>query len=132
MRILHPDRLAPSDGKQKFHFLDHRALYRDRIFSQADWHYHMSGWRYMIEPKVLLKVCAALVAPLTVVTVVGIGCAVYEGTRPAGFPALAQLQLSFAYSLIGFALSLLLVFKTNTSYARFWEGGHVTLLSTRL
>ena len=37
-------------------------------------------------------------------------------------PALADLDLVFTYSVCGFALSLLLVFKTNTAYARFWEG----------
>ena len=54
-----------------------------------------------------------------------IGCGVYERVRvnhrPSN-PPLAALNLSFAYSAIGFALSLLLVFKTNTAYARYWEG----------
>lgn len=124
MKTLQPDRLAPSDGCQKFHVLDHQALYRDRIFSEMDWSYHMSGWRYMVEPKILLKVCIALLVPLSVVTVISIICAIYEGTRPADYPTLSQLELFFPYSLIGFALALLLVFKTNTSYARFWEGAH--------
>ena len=42
-------------------------------------------------------------------------------SAPRG-PALADLDLTFAYSLCGFALLLLLVFRVNTSYARYWEG----------
>ena len=31
-------------------------------------------------------------------------------------------ELMQVYSLIGFALSLLLIFRTNTAYDRWWEG----------
>ena len=39
------------------------------------------------------------------------------------FPHITQLkELMGVYSLIGFVLSLLLVFRTNTAYDRWWEG----------
>ena len=39
------------------------------------------------------------------------------------FPDAVQLEkLITVYSLIGFVISLLLVFRTNTAYDRWWEG----------
>ena len=125
MRSLDPGVLAPraSDRMlQRYRLLDHQTLFRDRIFDDSDWAYHSSSWRYILEPKVLLKVLAALVLPLCLVLGVAVGCALYQGLRAEEQPDLRELDLQFAYSLVSFALSLLLVFKTNTSYARFWEG----------
>ena len=62
-----------------------------------------------------------LALPISLVIFVSVCCAIYQGLRPNNYPDLDQLNLNFAYSTIGFALSLLLVFKTNTAYARFWE-----------
>lgn len=70
----------------------------------------------------------ALKYPLLLTLAVAIGCGVYERVRVKhrpSHPPLAALNLSFAYSAIGFALALLLVFKTNTGYARYWEGACV-------
>ena len=69
-----------------------------------------------------LKVLATLAAPLLCTLFVSIGCAIYQGLRRDDQPDLRKLDLTLAYSTVSFALSLLLVFKTNTSYARFWEG----------
>lgn len=56
------------------------------------------------------------------VLVVTAACAIYEELiRETGMRSLADLDANFAYSLCSFALSLLLIFKTNTSYSRFWE-----------
>jgi predicted membrane chloride channel (bestrophin family) len=58
------------------------------------------------------------------VLLVVIACHVYEeGIRSLhpSWKSLHDLDAGFAYSLTSFALSLLLIFKTNTSYARFWE-----------
>ena len=64
----------------------------------------------------------ALIYPISVVLVVTAGCAIYEELiRDSSWPSLVDLEANFAYSLCSFALSLLLIFKTNTSYARFWE-----------
>lgn len=55
---------------------------------------------------------------------VTVACHVYEEvirSRKPAWSSLHDLEANFAYSLCSFALSLLLIFKTNTSYARFWE-----------
>ena len=68
------------------------------------------------------KVIVALIYPISVVLIVTAGCAIYEELiRKSDWPSLMDLNASFAYNLCSFALSLLLIFKTNTSYARFWE-----------
>lgn len=64
----------------------------------------------------------SLAVPLIWVSIISVGTGLYQGLKPSTYASLDDLDLSFAYSLVGFALSLLLVFKTNTSYARFWEG----------
>lgn len=66
--------------------------------------------------------CLTLLTPLLVAAFVSACCGVYEGLRPGHFPTLDDLDLTLPYSTVSFALSLLLVFKTNSSYARFWEG----------
>ena len=58
------------------------------------------------------------------VLVVSVLCAIYEEVIRASYPSLLSLHdldAGFSYNLSSFALSLLLIFKTNTSYARFWE-----------
>jgi hypothetical protein len=107
---------------QRLRLLDHSALFRDRAFSSEDWDKHASQWRYLIEPRILLTACASLAVPLFLTTSVSAGCAIYEWFKPAHYKSLDNLHLTFAYSTVSFALSLLLVFKTNTCYARFWEG----------
>lgn len=65
---------------------------------------------------------AAQAYPLATVIVITAGCAVYEkAIRRSDWPSLDNLEAAFAYSLCSFALSLLLIFKTNSSYSRFWE-----------
>ena len=71
------------------------------------------------------KMLAAIALPLTWVTCIAVCCGVWENMRQhrvPNMPAIADLDLTFEYTAIGFALSLLLVFKTHTAYARFWEG----------
>lgn len=69
-----------------------------------------------------LRVLAAQAYPLASVILITAACAVYEkAIRKSDWPSLDNLQASAAYSLCSFALSLLLIFKTNSSYSRFWE-----------
>jgi Bestrophin, RFP-TM, chloride channel len=60
--------------------------------------------------------------PALLVTIgVALACAIYNAVSEGG-PSLQKTDLKLAYDLVSFALALLLVFKTNTCYARFWEG----------
>jgi ion channel-forming bestrophin family protein len=69
-----------------------------------------------------LKVMAALAYPITWTTAISVLVALYEkAIRKESWWSLKSLDAALAYSLVSFALSLLLVFKTNTAYARFWE-----------
>lgn len=70
-----------------------------------------------------VKLAITLAIPMLWVLLVACVCALYEELlRGEDDPTLDDLNLTFSYSLVGFALSLLLIFKTNTSFARFWEG----------
>ena len=65
---------------------------------------------------------AAQAYPLACVLLITAGCAIYEHViRRSDWPSLDNLEAAFAYNLCSFALSLLLIFKTNSSYSRFWE-----------
>lgn len=65
---------------------------------------------------------AAQAYPLASVIVITVACAIYEQViRRPDWPSLDDLEATFAYTLCTSALSLLLVFKTNSSYSRFWE-----------
>ena len=125
LQSVQPDVLAPrasGDMLQHHRILDRQSLFRDRAFTNRDWSYHISAWRYVLEPKVLLNVLVALAVPLCVTLAVALGCALYQGLRAETQPDLRNLDLQFTYNLVTFAFALLLVFKTNTSYARFWDG----------
>ena len=71
------------------------------------------------------RVVKGLLVPLAIVLLVCAGCAVYEEVvrkeRPS-WGSLHDLEANFAYSLCSFALSLLLIFKTNSSYGRCESG----------
>jgi hypothetical protein len=125
MQMLKPADLAPRGSMElmtSYRVIDHQLLYRDRLFSDDDWARHESSWRFVLEPRMVYRVCVALAVPLLQCLVVAALCALYEGLRPSHFRSLKDLELAFEYSLISLPLSLLLVFKTNTSYSRFWEG----------
>lgn len=84
-------------------------------------------WRrflHIFSPRVCYKVLLAILPAMLTVTLSTVACAAYEGLRPAGqgWPTLQETDLTLPYATVSFALSLLLVFKTNTCYARFWEG----------
>jgi predicted membrane chloride channel (bestrophin family) len=128
--MLKPTDLAPQpsmDLMKSYRAMDHKLLFRDRVFSDEDWARHESSWRFLLEPFVMYRVCVSLALPLLTCMAVAVLCALYEGLRPSRYRSLKDLELAFEYSLISLPLSLLLVFKTNTSYARFWEGAWLLL-----
>ena len=68
-----------------------------------------------------MKVTTAIAPALLTTLTVGIVCALYNRLREPDMPSLDDADLMLPYSMVSFALALLLVFKTNTAYARFWE-----------
>jgi Bestrophin, RFP-TM, chloride channel len=103
----------------------HQELFRDRVFTDKDWTNYMSYTRYMIEPKVFLKVLVTLAVPLVMVELCAIALGIYQSQRKDSYADLRDLDLTLAYSTVSFALALLLVFKTNTAHARWWEGAQL-------
>ena len=70
-----------------------------------------------------IKVAIAIAPALAVTMATSIACAIYRAYgMDDGAPDITKTDLKLPYDLISFALALLLVFKTNTAYARFWEG----------
>ena len=84
---------------------------------------YTSWWRYwvIVKPVVVVKVTMAIAPALITTLVVAIVCALYQQFRKPDMPNLNATDLMLPYSMVSFALALLLVFKTNTAYARFWE-----------
>jgi predicted membrane chloride channel (bestrophin family) len=63
-----------------------------------------------------------LLVPLAFVFASCAACAVYEEVIRKEVPSLGSLKTldaSYAYNMVSFALSLLLIFKTNSSYGRY-------------
>lgn len=107
--------------------LDHPLQYGHRVFTQADWAHHRRPSRYARHLALILvsKIFRALILPVLWVMLVAVGVGVYEtlleqGKLPPNWPHVT-LNLGQGFQLISFALSLLLVFRTNSAYARWWE-----------
>lgn len=89
----------------------------------ADWDAHLSWRRHCPEPRVFARVFKMLsVVELWVLSVtVGAGLyATYLQKRP-GWPALCSRDYMIVFNITSFALALLMVFRTNTAHARWWE-----------
>ncbi|DBA73418.1 hypothetical protein WJX77_011203 [Trebouxia sp. C0004] len=101
--------------------------YKRTVFNFKNWAAHRSTKRYSRHLLTILgsRIVRGLLQPLLIVTAVSSIVAIYETLLESGFLALGAPSLSIEatapFSLTSFALSLLLVFRTNTSYARWQE-----------
>eukprot|EP00891_Asterochloris_glomerata_P000068 jgi/Astpho2/68/Aster-04543 len=99
--------------------------YRRNVFDAAQWANHRSTSRYarhlLSMPE--SRIVSSLGSPIAAVLLLSIGVASYETLR-ISFPELPDVSLSAKepFTLTSFALSLLLVFRTNASYGRWLEG----------
>ncbi|PRW33245.1 UPF0187 chloroplastic [Chlorella sorokiniana] len=95
------------------------------VFDFERWQKHRSSARYLRHMAGMFSssVIQGLAVPLAYVVTVSVGVATYYTAAAKGmvplFPALKVLA-SAPFSLTSFALSLLLVFRTNSSYGR-WD-----------
>lgn len=97
------------------------------MFTHDDWERHRHPDRYARHLALILfsKIFRALIPPIGTVMLVAVGVGVYEtllerSALPASWPHVT-LTLGQGFQFISFALSLLLVFRTNSAYARWWE-----------
>lgn len=108
---------------------DDSRPYRRTVFTLEDWARHRSTWRYVRHLKSLpmsgivracLPLCLFYCADGALVMC--FDTLQRAGTIPAVVPDLSSVP----FSLSGFALSLLLVFRTNSGYERFDQARKVT------
>uniref|UniRef100_A0A0D9VNB7 Uncharacterized protein n=1 Tax=Leersia perrieri TaxID=77586 RepID=A0A0D9VNB7_9ORYZ len=95
---------------------------RDRrpLYTHADWREHRSSRRHIrhLLSSLSSRVILSLVPPVSAFTAVAAAVATYNTL----LPAYALTASSLPYQLTAPALALLLVFRTEASYARFDEG----------
>ncbi|KAK9838098.1 hypothetical protein WJX81_001298 [Elliptochloris bilobata] len=113
-------------------FKEESRKYRRTVFDFGDWARHRSTTRYLRHIKDLMqsRIVRGLAQPLLVVVGVATVTAVYETLREEDIWFLGQLpslcvKADQAFNLTSFALSLLLVFRTNTSYSRWMDARKV-------
>ncbi|KAG2444082.1 hypothetical protein HYH02_009024 [Chlamydomonas schloesseri] len=101
----------------------HATLFEDRVYGHDDWTKHRNAaWRHRIEPVVFARVAVGFGWQLLLVFLVSIAVGLIHTFVPGHEKVLAGTHLTTPFTMITFALSLLLVFKTNSSYSRWWEG----------
>lgn len=99
--------------------------YRRNVFDAAQWANHRSTSRYsrhlLTMPQ--SRIVSSLGSPIAAVLLLSASIATYETFR-IQYPTLPDISLTAKepFTLTSFALSLLLVFRTNASYGRWLEG----------
>ena len=99
-------------------------------FTQADWARHRSNSRYVRHVRTIpsSSIIQGLVPPVAVFTAVAFLFAVYNTEVPAPYTINVGLT---PFATTASALSLLLVFRTNASYDRWWEARKVRIGNIR-
>ncbi|KAK9862954.1 hypothetical protein WJX84_004860 [Apatococcus fuscideae] len=109
-------------------FKEESRKYRRTVFTFSRWASHRSTSRYYRHILGLFtsRIVFGLASPLLVITVISFMVASYESLREAGIlpgslPGVTFSVTGELFNLSSFALSLLLVFRTNASYDRWLE-----------
>ncbi|GLI66990.1 hypothetical protein VaNZ11_011086 [Volvox africanus] len=96
------------------------SIYADIPFNHAEWKRHRNAaWRHRPQPILFMRVAGGFWWQLTYTFIVSLCVGIYHH-RVKDVTA-ASSKLSVPFNLTTFALSLLLVFRTNSSYSRWWE-----------
>eukprot|EP00878_Enallax_costatus_P034618 GHUV01038397.1.p1 GENE.GHUV01038397.1~~GHUV01038397.1.p1 ORF type:complete len:262 (+),score=45.15 GHUV01038397.1:103-888(+) len=122
--VTRTKKLDRDEGKEQ------ARRYRRTTFDLDQWAAHRSTNRYLRHVRGVLssRIARGLSGPLTYVGVISLGVCAYETALEGGalpewgftWPRLA-VEIAGPFSLSTFALSLLLVFRTNSSYQRWNE-----------
>lgn len=101
----------------------HRSCFKDRVFTASDWQLQKSWRRHLPDLTGARVLLGFLPVVLWTVLVALFVCCYHVWLESAGAPSFYQDGLGYwqAFSVTSFALSLLLVFRTNSSYGRWWE-----------
>eukprot|EP00198_Chlamydomonas_reinhardtii_P012718 XP_001702055.1 predicted protein [Chlamydomonas reinhardtii] len=96
------------------------SIYADIPFNHAEWKRHRNAaWRHRPQPALFARVAGGFWWQLTYVFLVSLFVGLYH--HHIAPITTASSKLATAFNLTTFALSLLLVFRTNSSYSRWWE-----------
>jgi len=101
----------------------HLSLFSDPPLTNDEWKLHHTWVRHLPDPKRFIKVLAGLwpIVAWSILTSVAAGLYYELAQEKHGWPvAVSQLYVE-PFVLTSFAVSLLLVFRTNSSYDRWWE-----------
>ena len=97
----------------------------DAKMTRQQWLRHKSWLRHLPEPRItFLLVCTNLLPELLWVTLITIGVGLYYHLgqlKNPGWVVLVSKNYSQPFVLTSFALAMLLVFRTNSSYDRWWN-----------
>ncbi|WIA30614.1 hypothetical protein OEZ86_000694 [Tetradesmus obliquus] len=103
-------------------------VWRRTMYTFPDWKKHRSSYRYVHHMHTILesRIVRGLLRPVLVLTLAAAAVAAYQTLHAkqlllSFLPALPILPIE-PFQLTSFALSLLLVFRTNSSYGRWNEG----------
>jgi predicted membrane chloride channel (bestrophin family) len=97
--------------------------FREDSYTEADWVHHLTWKRYIPEPRILSIIVLSLAPVWLWSMAVAVALGLYATfAEPHGAPKLSNhAGLILPFQLTSFALSLLMLFRTNSSYGRWWE-----------
>ncbi|WPT13952.1 UPF0187 protein [Picochlorum sp. SENEW3] len=93
-------------------------------YTNADWERHRSWFRYWLEPRIFVLVVLNMLPFLTWVTVVTVALTLYYELgqlQHENWLVVVSRDYNQPFILTSFALALLLVFRTNSAYERWWS-----------
>jgi len=116
-----PD-LSVMDGSAYARFFSQGHLFQDRVYAYDDWEKQRGFHRLAPDLLTCVRVlsCSPILAAVVYSTVISVFVH-FAFTSFSSHHADYLDHIDEAYKYITFALSLLIVFKTNSSYSRWWE-----------
>lgn len=101
--------------------IESQELFKDQVFDFEGWQRHKSWRRHAPNWWVCVRILLYYWPPLLVVLIISISIGFYETWRHSRWPDLSHQEWLAPFQLMSFVLSLLLVFRTNSAYGRWWE-----------
>lgn len=102
--------------------IESQSIFKDQVFDYDGWQRHKSWRRHGPNLWICLQVVLYYWPPLLVVLLISIVAGLWHTfLRPRGWPDITDSNFLAPFSLMSFVLSLLLIFRTNSAYGRWWE-----------
>ncbi|GFR51462.1 hypothetical protein Agub_g13871 [Astrephomene gubernaculifera] len=100
------------------------SIYADIPYNHAEWKRHRNAaWRHRPQLVLFMRVAGGFWWQLTYIFIVSLFVGLYH--HHTGSLSSAASKVTVPFNLTTFALSLLLVFRTNSSYSRWWEARQI-------